>query len=944
MNVNDILFVQEIILSISNIDFVDKISDKFDNVVIPSIAIDGEPGRPRGGLVIFFKKYLKNFVKPAIFSEHFLGIILSSNNNKILLINAYLPCDNRTNEALVKYRNALAELENFIDFENVNRVVVVGDFNCDKMKGRFFRELESFITNKSFILADSILPINSYTYIGSYDTTSWIDHIIVSQPDMVRNIEIQYGITVSDHIPLNFELIIEDNPFGNKDQLPNKSTEKIICWNKLSEWDKQMYGQKINDSLLNYYNVSLQCRDKFCDSVSHTNLLNDAYNYLVESVKSSSANLISCCTTNRFKAVPGWSERVKSFHNIAREKYLIWNREGRMRLGLTYDRMKESRSNFKKALKDCRRNEDIIKKEKLCNSFKIKDKEKFWRDVKNLKNNANKNAPNIDGEVDPLKATEIFSNKYKGILNDPQSTTIPDNFNFIKEQIKEQCQDKQGFIRISPFQVEMAINKMNNCVDHIDGIHAEHLKVGCKNGRVLTDFISRLFTSFLSHGFVPMKMIEGEIRPTIKNRFGNLSSSDNYRPVMNSSNLLKVFEYCILNKLNIELNTRQFGFRKGTSTTMAVTALTETVKKYIKKQSKIYATFLDLSKAFDKVNHNILICKMQDKGISPFVINTLDFMYRNQKVDISFNNEKSESWLITNGVRQGAVLSPILFSLYIDDLINEISNMNVGCKISMYRLNIIAYADDLVLLAPTSDGLQHMVDKLSQLLSDLCLQINKDKTVCMRFEQKSRIYSPFSIIKINGTSLTFVDEYNYLGIIVNKNLCNDGDIEKCSKSFLRQFWSIYRRFSFADMNVIAFLFESHCTSFYGSQLWHSDSSSKKELNALAVSYHKCIKIMLNLPWCTGNHEVCESLGFLTFKHLINKHAIKFLFSLERNLSPCLLPIKSFVLQDSSLCKNVREIFRVTYGIKNILSNDIDAIEARINFVQRHEDRYISNNL
>jgi hypothetical protein len=765
---------------------------------------------------------------------------------------------------------------------------------------------------------------------------------LVSQPNLVRNIEIQYGVTLSDHIPIKFEINVDSQLFYNKCENHDYRSKNLILWNKLSDIEKQIYSQKVNDALLNYHNLSLQCRDKFCTSENHKLLLKKAYKYLLETLKTSSADLTVGQRDIKFKPVPGWTERVKYFHNIARQNYLIWNREGRMRLGQSYDRMKESRLVFKNALKECRRNEDDIKKNKLCNSYKIKNKKRFWKDVKNLKNNSTKKAINIDGETDSLKIAEIFSSKYKSILNDPACGIVPDNFNILLQQIKNECHSNNGYTRITSYHVERAINKMNDGISQTDNIHSEHLKICSKtNYNNLSSFISRLFTSMICHGYIPEEMLLGEIRPIIKNKFGDLSSSDNYRPVMNSSNLFKLFEYCILNKLNIELNTRQFGFRKGTSTVMAATVLKETVSKYIKNNSKVYATFLDLSKAFDKVNHNILICKMKAKGISPFIINTFDFMYRNQMVDISFNNSRSESWLIANGVRQGAVLSPLLFSLYIDDILNEISDMNVGCKIVLYRLNIIGYADDIVLSAPTSNGLQRMLDKLTKMLSKLCLMINTDKTVCMRFEEKKRIYSILPIITLNNNVLKFVDEYKYLGIIINKNLCNGNDIERCNKSFLRQFWSIYRRFSFADVNVISFLFKSHCNSFYGSQIWHNFSGCKKEYNALSVTYHKAVKIILNLPRYAGNHEVCESLDLLTFKHLLNKQIIKFVFNLKNNSNACFIPIKNFIFEDSSFIKNVKKSFIECYGINDILQNDIDAIESRIKYVQCHEERHIS---
>ena len=124
---------------------------------------------------------------------------------------------------------------------------------------------------------------------------------------------------------------------------------------------------------------------------------------------------------------------------------------------------------------------------------------------------------------------------------------------------------------------------------------------------MLSTFISNLFSSFLAHGHVPKEMLRGVIRPIVKDHLGKADDYNNYRPIMISSNCLKIFEYCILGHLqhNLMPDHRQFGFRKHTSTVIAAAVLKETVNSYTTKGSKVYAAFIDMSKAFDKVNHHI---------------------------------------------------------------------------------------------------------------------------------------------------------------------------------------------------------------------------------------------------------------------------------------------------------------------------------------------------
>ena len=930
---HDIVLLQEILLTVDNINYCDNIHADFDNIVMPSKLEDGDAGRPKGGLAIFFKKCLSHLIKPISLTEQFLGIIIKNESFEYFIINAYLPCDTKSADALADYQNALAELHFIINRENINKVIIAGDLNADPFKGRFYSHLRQLVEDLNFSIADLILPINSYSYISTHDTTSWIDHVITSQADIVNNISIKYGVTISDHIPIAFNLEFNLNR-GNVKTIGSDDIT-LIDWKKLTRNDEKTYSEKVDNSLNNYFNLALQCRDNYCSLQDHKNLLNDAYEHLLASLANASQQFNIINNSKQFKAVPGWNINCKLLYSIARDKYKNWNNNGRIRFGQLYNEMKASRAEFKRALKICRIDENNVKKFKLCNSFMNKDKKNFWKDIKNLKNNKTKKATSIDNENDPRKITEIFSEKYRHILDDPNSYTNSEGCNKVMQEIEQCCQTATNMIRFSPKQVASAINKIN-VSRGFDRIDSSHFKIANKHSGSISDFLSRMFTAFICHGHIPQNMARGEIKPVVKNKFGNINSSDNYRPVMNSPNILKIFEYCLQPKINFTSNSRQFGFKKGSSTLIAVTSLKETIKKYLKGQSRIYSSFVDISKAFDKVNLNVLICKLKEKNISPLIINTLNTLYRHQNVHVNYDNSKSTPWLIRNGIRQGGILSPTLFCLYIDDVLSKISDLDIGCKVINYRFNIIAYADDIVLIGPSSLGLQKLLNKLGELLSELCLKVNTEKTVCMLFRTGSRqIETP--IIKLYGNTLKFVKEVKYLGVIMMDTLCNSKDIVRSNAAFLRQFWCFYRNFSYSNLDVLTFLFNYHCTDFYGSVTWSNSNKCKGKLRSLGVAYHKALKIMLNVPWYESNRVVCEALNLHTFEHHINRKLISFAFQIYHNFSECITPIKYFLLHESEHIDHVIETFHYRYGIADIFNNDLKCIYNRINYIQRYEN-------
>ena len=120
---------------------------------------------------------------------------------------------------------------------------------------------------------------------------------------------------------------------------------------------------------------------------------------------------------------------------------------------------------------------------------------------------------------------------------------------------------------------------------------------------------------------------------------------------------------------------------------------------YINSSSNVYSCFLDISKAFDSVNHDILFDKLYDMGIPEYIIDVMRFWYGNQYVCVRYRDSFSEEWKLRIGVRQGGVLSGLLFSIYIDTLIVRVSESNIDCMLGISRSNIIVYADDIVILA-----------------------------------------------------------------------------------------------------------------------------------------------------------------------------------------------------------------------------------------------------
>ena len=143
-------------------------------------------------------------------------------------------------------------------------------------------------------------------------------------------------------------------------------------------------------------------------------------------------------------------------------------------------------------------------------------------------------------------------------------------------------------------------------------------------------------------------------------------------------------------KSNLSLSPSQFGYRESTSTVLATAVLKETVGKYLAEDSSVYACFLDLSKAFERVRHELIREKMHLKGIPSSVVRTFAFIFANSNICVSYGTSFSTSWTAGRGVRQGGVVSAYLFCLYIDDILCAIDKHPYGCWLGIRKLNIQA--------------------------------------------------------------------------------------------------------------------------------------------------------------------------------------------------------------------------------------------------------------
>jgi hypothetical protein len=347
--------------------------------------------------------------------------------------------------------------------------------------------------------------------------------------------------------------------------------------------------------------------------------------------------------------------------------------------------------------------------------------------------------------------------------------------------------------------------------------------------------------------------------------------------------ILESLLYCFIESHDAA-DEYQFGFKKNHSTALCTHVLKETVNYYRQNGSHVFACFIDFNKAFDNVDYWILFSKLVDNicsGFSLIATRLLAYWYSNQQMYVRWQNCSSGFFGIANGVRQGGILSPFLFRFYIRDLIDRITNMNIGCNYGGTMLNLLAYADDMVLIAPTWHALQSLISAAEDAAGKISMSFNTKKTVCMVFNPFNRrkiICTSFPEFSLAGSKLEFVEHFRYLGHIVDNCLCDDKDINREVKALFTRTNILCRRFKRCSTAVKLKLFRSYCMCFFDASLWCRYNVSA--MNKLSSCYIKCLKYFFGFAKYSSVTVMLLELGLPSFNTLLHNCQFSFKCSLS----------------------------------------------------------------
>lgn len=761
----------------------------------------------------------------------------------------------------VIYRPPNSNLEDFNNFlndilANIQRenkyVYLLGDFNIDLLNSNHHNNSSQFIDT---MYSYSLFPlINKPTRVTTQSKTL-IDNIFSND---IHSTNLFNGILlsdISDHFPvfsINVSQIITDKQLYITTRNYNQTnidtfTDKLanFHWNEL--YAKTNAGEAFtyfHDNFLEIYNSSFP---KKCIKIGYKNRKTWLTNGLKISIKHKNY-LYTVCRKNPSQVN---DQNYKEYKRILTKIMRFAEKQ------YYYQLMNKYKSNIKKS----------------------------WQILKNILNmSSGNNLPSqfkIGNKIEecPEKIADAF-NRYYVNVGPKLASKIP----IMNNNPLEHVTSIQNSIFINETNSEEIISIIKDLKISSPGHDDIDIKIVKKSCAVITEPLTYLFNLSLNQGHFPDELKVARVTPIYKS--DDPSMINNYRPVSVLPVFSKILEKIMLKRLNSFFEqfdifyNLQFGFRSKHNTSLALIYLIDLILQSINNGEIVLGVLIDYCKAFDTVNHNILLNKLNKYGVRGIANTWLKSYLSNRKQFTSYNKNNSSYLPITCGVPQGSILGPFLFLCYINDLPN-VSNL----------ITPLIFADDTNLFIKGKDpdalmtSLNEELIKIANWTKINKLSLNTQKTKYIVFTRPRTQITIASQLRLNNDMISQLKEVKFLGVFIDNKLRWNIHISHICKKISKSIGIICKAKNVLDRATLRTLYFSfiHPHLTYAIEIW--GKSANVHVNSILRLQKKALRIITSVNRYAESAPIFHNLKILTVYQIYHLQTLLFLYKFTNGILP-----------------------------------------------------------